>query len=312
MTTPRLPDFIIGGTEKAGTTSVFDWLSTHPQVSAASRKETDFFREQYTGDPATDAQLYAAYFEHCDPDRPIWMEASPAYLGEAERVASRIESLVPGVRMLFVLRDPVERLHSTFHFHRGKLNLPQELAFDEYVRRCLAYDSGDASAQELGLGTWYLRALRFGCYADFLDIYRGLLPRSHVKVMFFEDLQRDERGFMREVSRFLGIEAGWWDTYEFRPSNVTFSARLRGLHRLAMRTNALAEPLMRRYPAFKRSLVRAYKAFNQEREGYDEMPASTRAVLADYYGPTVRALASEPSLSLPDAWHYLLRGAVAA
>src|SRR5512142_1676251 len=50
----RLPDFIVGGTEKAGTTSVFDWLSLHPQVAASSRKETDFFRSGFTGDLEAD------------------------------------------------------------------------------------------------------------------------------------------------------------------------------------------------------------------------------------------------------------------
>lgn len=312
MNALRLPDFIIGGTEKSGTTSVFDWLSNHPQVGAASRKETDFFREEYRNDPAADARNYAAYFRHCDPAARVWMEASPGYLGEAERVAPRLQGLVPRARVLFVLRDPVARLYSTFHFHRGHLNLPPDLEFGDYVQRCLAFDAGDREAAALGLDPWYLRALRFGCYAELIAVYRRHLPRAQVKVMFFEDLRADERGFMRELSGFLGIDDAWWDSFDFRPSNVTFSARVRGLHRIAVRTNALAEPLMRRYPAVKRSLVRAYKAVNQEREGYDPMPDAARAALAEYYAGSVRALAREPNLPLPRSWDYLLRGAAAA
>lgn len=312
MNAPRLADFIIGGTEKSGTTSVFDWLSGHPQVGAASRKETDFFREASSGDAGVDARNYAAYFAHCNPGAKVWMEASPGYLGEAEHVAPRIRALVPQAKVLFVLRDPVERLYSTFHFHRGRLNLPQELEFGEYVQRCLAFEAGTREAAALGLDPWYLRALRFGCYADLLAIYRQHLPRAQIKVMFFEHLRIDELGFMRELSGFLDIDDAWWDSFQFRASNVTFSARLRGLHRIAVRTNALAEPLMRRYPAVKRSLVRAYKAVNQEREGYDPMPDTARAMLAEYYAASVRALAREPNLPLPRSWAYLLRGAVAA
>ena len=63
----RLANFVIGGTEKAGTTSVFDYLSAHPQVCASSRKETDFFRNEYSGEREVDARRYAAYFERCNP-----------------------------------------------------------------------------------------------------------------------------------------------------------------------------------------------------------------------------------------------------
>ena len=102
-TGPRLANFVIGGTEKAGTTSVFDWLSAHPQVHASLKKETDFFREHYTGDPDVDARRYAAYFEPCDPQARIVMEASPGYLGEAATVAPRMRALIPDAKVLFIL-----------------------------------------------------------------------------------------------------------------------------------------------------------------------------------------------------------------
>ena len=90
----RLANFVIGGTEKAGTTSVFDWLSAHPQVCASSRKETDFFRDGFTGDPVADARRYAGFFESCGGNKPVLMEASPGYLGEAAVVAPRLRALV--------------------------------------------------------------------------------------------------------------------------------------------------------------------------------------------------------------------------
>ena len=71
---------------------------------------------------------------------------------------------------------------------------------------------------------------------------------------------------------------------------MTFSGRNRVLHRLAVRTNAVVEPLMRRYPRLKQTIVRAYKAVNQEREGYDPLPATTRQRLIDFYSPGIAAL----------------------
>jgi hypothetical protein len=311
-TTPRLPNFVIGGTEKAGTTSVFDWLSRHPQVAASSRKETDFFRGELSGDRQADARRYAAYFEHANPAAQILVEASPGYLGEAAAVAPRMGTLMPEVKLLLILRDPIERIHSSYHFHRARLNLPRELAFDDYVRRCLAYDRGEATPQQLGLDEWYLKVLRFGCYAEGIAAFRTHLRPEYVKVTFFEELRQDERDYMTDLSHFLGIDPGYWHDFEFRPSNVTFSARHTGLHRIAMRTNALAEPLMRRYPAFKQSLVRVYKAFNQEREGYDPMPLATREVLADYYAPSIRALARQLDRPVPVRWLRAEAGRAAA
>ncbi|HWJ05602.1 MAG TPA: sulfotransferase domain-containing protein [Steroidobacteraceae bacterium] len=308
----RLPGFIVGGTEKAGTTSVFDWLSAHPEVGTSSRKETDFFRTGWTGDPARDRAQYASYFEHCAPTARVLLEASPGYLGEADTVVPRLSALLPGARLLFILRDPIERLHSSYHFHRGRLNLPQSLDFDDYVRRCLEFDRGTRAAGELGLDEWYLKVLRFGRYAEFVARFVAALPRGHVKVGFFETLRADERGFMTDLSDFVGIDSGFWRDFPFRPSNVTFSARNHGLHRLAVRGNALAEPLMRRYPAVKQSLVRMYKALNQEREGYDPMPTATRELLTRYYAPSARALRDFVAGPLPPEWRYLEQARAAA
>jgi len=308
----RFANFVIGGTEKAGTTSVFSYLGAHPEVCASSRKETNFFRFEYTGDLVSDTERYSAHFERCEPRVPVLMEASPGYLGEAATVAPRMRAMAPATKVLFILRDPVDRLYSSFHFHRGRLNLPQGMIFDDYVTRCVEFDRGAKSAEELGLEEWYLKVLRFGCYADFLAIYRSQLPVENLKVMFFESLQRDERAFMVELSAFLGIDAGFWSGFEFRKSNVTFSGRNKEFHQLALKVNAIAEPVMRRYPGLKQSLLRAYKAVNGKREGYDPMPPEVRERLIEFYGPSICALQRQPNVELPDAWRYLTHEAVAA
>jgi hypothetical protein len=308
----RIANFVIGGTEKAGTTSVFDYLSAHPQVCASSRKETDFLRSEFTGDLVVDAQRYSRFFERCEQRVPVLMEASPGYLGEAATVAPRMRALAPDAKVLFILRDPIDRLYSSYQFHLGKLNLPQDMTFDEYVRRCVDFDRRAKSPEELGLDEWYLKVLRFGCYSDFLAVFRSHMPVENLKVMFFESLRQDERAFMVELSAFLGIEAGFWSRFEFRKSNVTFSGRNRGLHRLAIKVNALAEPVMRRYPGLKRSLVRVYKAANQKREGYDPMPPGVRERLIEFYAPGIRTLQHQLDADLPETWQYLARRTIAA
>lgn len=305
---PRLANFIIGGTEKSGTTSVFDYLSAHPQVCASSIKETDFFRHGYTGDVALDVRRYASYFDNCNPQSAVRLEASPGYLGEAATVAPRLRALVPEAKLLFILRDPVERMYSSYNFHRGKLDLPSSMSFEDYLNHCLNYDRRVAGWQQSGLSEWYLKVLRFGCYAESIASFRSQLPSGQIKLMFFESLRENERSFMVELSEYLQIDPSFWSQFEFHKSNVTFSGRNRALHRLAMRVNALAEPVMRRYPALKRMLVSAYKVVNQEREGYDPMSPRARQLLIEYYAPSVRSL-EELGTALPSTWRYLTEGA---
>lgn len=288
--TTRLANFIIGGTEKAGTTSVFTYLSAHPEVCGSHVKETDFFRKTYSGNREADLPAYGAYFDRCRDDTKILMEASPGYLGEGASVAPRIHGLVPDAKLLFILRDPIDRLYSSYQFHVARLDIDQSIDFGTYVERCIRFDAGQADAPSLGIGEWYLRTLGFGRYADNLEHYLRLFSRAQIKVMFFEQLNEDVTGFMREVSEFLGIAPDFYSNYEFKKVNVTFSGKSKLLHWLAVRINEKAEAILRQRPELKQALVKLYKAVNQKQEGYAPMDAQVRAKLERYYEPSNQKL----------------------
>ncbi len=298
----KLANFVIGGTEKAGTTSVFVYLSQHPQVCAASHKETNFFRMEYTGNTQQDIDNYSRYFSVGKDECPVLMEATPGYLGESTEVVPLMAQLIPDTRLLFILRDPIDRMYSSYNFHLGKLNIPAEIDFSEYVQRCIAYDKGKSSADELGLDDWYLKVLRYGSYAEALEPYYDNFPRENIKVMFFEDLKDDTPAFMTELSQFLNIDEDFWTEYEFRASNVTFSGRNKVFHRLAMWVNNLAEPILRQRPEIKHRIVSMYKAVNLDREGYDPLSDKIRAELLDYYQPGVDKLEACLGRTVPSNW----------
>lgn len=294
-------NFIIGGTEKAGTTSVFTYLSAHPQVCGSNVKETDFFRKTYSGNRDADIASYSAYFDRCRADNKIIMEASPGYLGAGATVAPRIHELIPNAKLFFILRDPIDRLYSSYQFHVARLDIDQSVNFGDYVERCLRFDAGTASASELGIGDWYLRNLGFGRYADPLQFYFRHFPPRQIKLMFFEQLNDDVAHFMRELSQFLDIAPDFYDHYEFKKVNVTFSGKSKLLHWLAVRLNEQAESFLRQRPAVKQKLVALYKVINQKQEGYAPMDSQVRVQLAAYYKPSNDALRSllPPGTVLP-------------
>lgn len=298
----RVANFIIAGTEKAGTTSVFTYLGEHPQVCGSVTKETDFFRKEFTGEQQQDRRNYARHFTRCTDAEQVVMEASPGYLGEAIEAVPRIHSLVPDAKLLFILRNPVERLYSSYNFHAGKFDIPEDLGIAEYVEKCLAFDRGDASAEELGIDEWYLKTLNFGCYTKFLKLYFDAFPEQQIKVMFFEHLKDDVSGFIKQLSVFLGIDTGFWDEYEFRKSNVTFSGRNKLLHRMAMYMNSKMESFFRQRPELKHSVVSWYKKLNQAREGYDPIPLAVRQKLEAYYQPYNNELTRLLEGGVPASW----------
>lgn len=285
-----LANFIIAGTEKAGTTSVFTYLSTHPSVCGSVVKETDFFRNLYTGDREKDAANYASYFGDLAHQLPIVMEASPGYLGGGAEVAARIHAMIPNTKLLFILRNPVDRMYSSFNFHVGKLNLSKDLSFEEYIDKCIAYDSGQKAPAELGIDEWYLKVISFGRYADYLKYYYQQFPENQIKIMFFEDMNRDIVGFMRELCQFLEISFGHFEGYDFKKINVTSESRMKWLHKAAVNLNARSERFLRQRPKLKQFIVDLYKKLNQAREGYDEISNESRSRLMQYYSLSTGAL----------------------
>lgn len=290
MSGTGLANFIIAGTEKAGTTSVFTYLSTHPSVYGSVVKETDFFRNSYTGDREKDVANYASYFGDRAHQTAIVMEASPGYLGGGAEVAARIHAMVPKTKLLFILRNPVDRMYSSFNFHVGKLNLSKDLSFEEYIDKCIAYDSGQKTPAELGIGEWYLKVISFGRYADYLKYYYHQFPENQIKVMFFEDMNRDIISFMRELCQFLEISPDHFDDYNFRKINATYESRVKWLHKAAISFNAKSERFLRQKPKLKQFMVSFYKKINQAREGYDEISDGSRDRLKQYYWPSIDAL----------------------
>lgn len=295
-----LANFIIAGTEKAGTTSIFTYLSTHPSVCGSTVKETDFFRNLYTGNRDNDRMNYAKYFTNHSEQKKIVMEASPGYLGSGVEVAPRIKALTPETKLLFILRNPVDRMYSSFNFHVGKLNISKDMPFCSYIDQCIAYDSGQKSATAHDLDEWYLKVIGYGRYADYLQHYYKHFPADQIKIMFFEDMNRDIHSFMTELCQFLDISPDYFADYDFKKINVTYQSKIEWLHKIAVWFNARSERFLRQRPQLKQFLVDWYKKTNQAREGYDQILEQDAQRLKQYYKPSVEALRTLiPSRSIP-------------
>lgn len=296
------PNFIIGGTNKAGTTSVFRYFSEHPEVCGSNVKETGFFLRNNLGDIEGCLAELSEYYSHCEADHKILVEASTSYLARADEAMPRIKSMLDEPKILFILREPTDRIFSYFNFQKAHLALPETLSFEEYLELCRQYEDSCLDGQDVAFEERHLRAVRNGKYSIFIKRYQEEFPRANVKVMFFDDLKSSPAAFMRELSLFAGVSPDFYDDYQFKKTNVTFSSKSRMFHKFAGFLNRKLERFLRQRPQLKGKLVAIYKRLNMARQGYDEMEPKTREWLRSYYSESKQDLPALIGRPLPDSW----------
>lgn len=240
---------------------------------------------KFSGDMEQDCKQYKSFFSPT-PENTILFEASPEYLAYIENVAPRIRQLLPDARLLFVLRNPVDRLYSHYNFAKGKLHLPQDISFEQFIDYCERFNDGQISASESGIAEQYLRALEIGNYIRYLENFYEEFETDKIRVMFYEEFDINPLQKLIEISEFIGVSPSFYDGFTMYRANVTFSARVKFLHFIALSFNRWLEPLLRQHPTLKHRLVKLYKSFNKDNRGFVPMQAETRNKLVDYYAPS--------------------------
>jgi Sulfotransferase domain len=182
---PRLPTFIVIGAMKSGTTSLFHYLRAHPQVFMSPLKEVDFFIEE--GNWFRGLDWYRKQFDGAGDDAIAIGEASTAYtkVPEFKGVPDRIADCIPETRLIYLVRDPIDRIRS--HYQHRALIGAERSPFDDAVINDPRYV--DCSR-----------------YALQIEQYLDRFPRERILIVTSEALRSNRAPTMREVYRFLGVD----------------------------------------------------------------------------------------------------------
>ena len=272
--TPRLPDFLVVGVPKAGTTSLAAYLSAHPQVFMPAEKELHFFD--------TDAHDLAWYAQQFAPasDALAAGEATPTYLFR-ERALKRMVDVVPDARLMVIMRNPVDRAYSHYWWSRA---IDETRDFATAVRAEMAEGPSDVPLNWDGEGRDGTTYTIGGRYLEVLERLCRYYPRDAVLPVVFEELRDDTARVYAEVCRFIGVD----DTV--RPErlgsvlNPAYRVRWPGLRRA-----------MFRYRAWKRlpfGLAERIDRMNQTGLAYPKMDPAIRRELLDWFAPANDALAA--------------------
>ena len=184
-----LPNLIIIGAGKAGTTSLHYYLDQHPEIAMSTRKEAHFFgRENW--------EERVGWYETLFPTpAPVRGEASPSYSVYPHRgdVPGRIRQLIPDAKLIYLVRDPLDRLPA--HYAQQVVVGRESRGFEQAIAESLR--DGDDPMNP------YLAA---SSYATQVERYLDRFPADRLLVIDQAEMAADRLGTLRGVFRFLGVD----------------------------------------------------------------------------------------------------------
>lgn len=291
-----MPDFLVIGAGKSGTTSIDKYLDQHPQLFVPRSKEPNFFgyenmtEADFAGDPddlvhfrnsVTRLEDYIRIFRDAKPDQ-LKGETSNTYMYHRQ-APQRIKYYNPEIKLIAVLRQPAARLYSRYLHLARENRVPSEHFAD-----CLDRNS-----------IWWKRndLIKEGFYYRNLVPYFELFPRKNIRVYLYEELQSDPDGVMRDIYEFLGVDPYFTPDTSLR-YNESGLIKNRFLNRIygqggilskslnAILPRPLLEKLRGNLPLKKRMLELRSK--NLLKPGID--PVIKKKLTVEVYGDDIREL----------------------
>jgi hypothetical protein len=187
-TTGRLPDFLVIGAAKSGTTTLYAYLERHPQVHLPPAKEPEFFARDENF-----AQWYRSLFDGARPDQ-VCGEASTIYtrFPQFPQAAPRIAEAVPGARLIYLMRHPVSRAYSHFvQIVKTEQNLGRRTDVGECFEDHLQGDSVCVDSSD---------------YMLQIEQYLRHYPREAFLFLLMDDLILRPHETLGQVCRFIGVD----------------------------------------------------------------------------------------------------------
>ncbi|MCY0879060.1 MAG: sulfotransferase [Firmicutes bacterium] len=196
-----LPNFLIIGAPRSGTTHLYRGLRQHPEVFMSDVKEPMFFAYEGETRPGVigDRSAYEALFVGSEHYKARG-EASTLYLYHPE-APRRIRELIPEARLIAILRNPVDRAISQYTFQRFLKTEPLDT-----LEKALAAEE-ERRQQNAPPFSLYREV---GLYSDQIARYLALFPREQLLFLLQDDLEQDPRAVFQHIFEFLGVDATFY------------------------------------------------------------------------------------------------------
>lgn len=280
-----LPTFLYIGASRAGSSWLFEVLREHPDVYVPDAKDLMYFHREF----GRGLSWYLSFFADAQ-GYTARGELSHDYFLSAV-TAARIRAVLPDVRLLCCLREPVEKTVSMYHYNRTTT---------------FHYRAPDVPAHKLSFERFVQLpdVIHLVKYYQNLEPYYQLFPADRICVMFYDDLKTSPPAFARDVFCFLGVDASIVPPSVHRKVNAAREARILLATRAAYRIGVLVRVLgfagvvgaVKRSPIFERALYRPA----QHRPA---VPAHCARQLHERCSADYKKLEALIGRPLPPAWY---------
>lgn len=274
----QLPNLVIIGVFKAGTTSLFRYLAKHPDVCGSSKKEIHYFSSLVYG---TDESLppikdYTKFFS-CGNEK-YRLEASPAYVYGNEKVIKRMKDVLPeDHKVLLIIRDPMDRFISYYKHIRAQFLIDDE--FPIFVDKCIEEFQ---KSRNFRIGH-YKNAVREGIYIDYIPVWKEYY-QNNLKVIFFDDLKETPKMLLDDIAKWLGIDRNYYIEKDLSVENKTIVPKYSTLHKMALLTYQKIEPALRN-SKLKKLIRNFYRKINNSKAEDYNIDKRSKKRLSDIYKP---------------------------
>ena len=292
MTFQKLPNLIIAGVNKAGTTSLHTYLSWHPDICGSKEKETNYFVPILYNRKLSPIENYAKFFQSCDDQSKYLIESTPRYIYGGEKMAIAIHETLGPIKIIFIFRDPIQRLFSYYRHMKDSGEIPESEYFDEYVNKSLKgyneirnkYKIIDVYKENV-----YFRGLVQGFYSDYLIEWYKVFGNS-IKIFFFEDIKTNPAKFMTIICSWLEINPVIYESAKFTVENKRINYKSKMLHQLASLVNNKFESFFRTYYPIKETLRNIYYFINESANNKESISEESMCNLGLVYDKYNRQL----------------------
>jgi len=322
--------FLIIGAPKAGTTSLFEYMRLHPQIHMPAEKELYFFnmnrnyrrgldwylttmlrnapQDAICGEATTEYMSGAPYLDGEDP-APIPQAVRTSASGAPEEIIpQRIRRALPDVKLICVLRDPVERAYS--HYRMMALGHGESRSFEEAIDQLMDPMRLEQARVTRSRDNGYVVN---GEYARLLAGFLRVFPRDQLLVIFSDDLARSPNETLASVFSFVGVSPDFVpDNAGTRYRTAAVRQRIPGLNLVTWQTNlARVGPIRAAWHGLpdrmRAAIDRSYNMTNYRVEMWnawrgsvgDDMPPSVRDRLIAHFRDDSEALAQMLGRDIP-------------
>lgn len=295
----NLPNLMIGGVHKAGTTSLHTYLSMHPQVCGSLIKELAFLLPARYNEEVPDNDVYATHFKLYNGEKYV-LETTPSYLyGGLPLINTINERLGNDVKLIFILREPTDRFISFYRHCITKLEIPADTTLEEFISLSHPLTNSIRQSDEINHIT---QGLIEGDYASYLPLWLEHF-KDRVLIIFFDELSKDTPGVMKKICHWLDIDFNYYKKEDFTIENRTADYKVAFIHKFALWLNHHTETFWRKNYKLKRFIRSIYYGINEKKNEATSKDAASIQRLNDMYNESNERLAvllkNLPHINLP-------------